>query len=70
MIRFALVCALVGLIVGATYSGLLGAFWILVGAGVLARATREPQAPPDPAPRPQYASSTSITYTIKSKRSF
>lgn len=68
MIRFALVCALVGLVVGVAYSGLLGAFWILVGAGVLARATREPDAPAAPAPRPHYASSTSITYTISSKR--
>lgn len=67
MIRFALFCALLGLIVAVTYSGLAGAFWFFVGAGILARSTRESEPSPTPIARPEYAPSTSITYKISSR---
>lgn len=68
MIRFALICALLGLVVAVTYSGLPGALWFFVGAGILARSTREPEPESNPAPRPKDTPSTSVTYKISSRR--
>lgn len=67
MLRFALVCGLMGLILAVTYSGLLGTFWLLVGAGIAARACREPEAPKPKTPAPRMESSN-VTYTISSRR--
>jgi hypothetical protein len=67
MIRFALLCGLVGLVVALTYSALLGTFWFLVGAGIAARACREPEAPqPKALPQPRLESSAT-TYNISSR---
>ena len=68
MIRFALICGLMGLILAITYSGLMGTFWLLVGAGIAARASREPEDPKPKFPPPPRLDSSATTYTISSRR--
>ena len=65
MIRFALICGLMGLIVAITCSGLLGTLWLLVGAGIAARACRQ-QDETQPNAQPRLESSAT-TYNISSR---
>ena len=66
MMFFGLISAVLGLVVAATYSSLLGAIVFLVGAGILARGY---MASPDEAKQPfKQESSSAVTYNIRTEK--
>ena len=65
MMFFGLISAVLGLVLAATYSTLLGAILFLVGAGILARGYTA--KPPEEKTR-SYESSNAVTYNIRTEK--
>lgn len=66
MMFFGLISAVLGLVIAAVYSSLLGASIFLVGAAILARGYT---AKPDDEKQPfKYESSSSVTYNIRTEK--
>jgi len=66
MMIFGLISAVLGLVLAATYSSMLGAILFLMGAGILARGYLA--KPPEAKQTRSYESSSAVTYNIRTDR--
>lgn len=66
MMIFGLISAVLGLVLAATYSSLLGIILFLPGAGILARGYLA--KPPEDKQTRSYQSSSAVTYNIRTEK--